>query len=161
MKNSKAKICTTAGCIAALYVVLTLVSNAFGLASGVIQIRISEALCVLPLYFSGSVSGLTIGCFLSNLIMGSIAPDVVFGTLATFVGALFTRIMRKNKYAAIMGPVISNTIAVPLILKYAYGLDSAWWYMALTVFIGEFISCVVIGIIFMKAIEKRKLGNLK
>ncbi len=157
MKNLNVKFCTTAGCIATLYVVLTLISNVFGLASGAVQVRISEALCILPLYMKSAVPGLTVGCFLSNLIMGSPLPDVIFGSVATLSGAVFTRVLRKNKYVAITGPVISNTIIVPFVLKYAYNLDGAWWYMAATVFAGEVISCIVFGVILMKAIEKRGL----
>ena len=90
MKKSSTQFVVYGGLIAALYVVLTLVSQLFGLASGVIQVRLSESLCMLPCLTSAAVPGLSIGCLIANFIMGSPWQDVVFGTLATVIGAVGT-----------------------------------------------------------------------
>ena len=152
--NNKTKMISRASMIGALYVVLTLIANAFGLASGAIQIRLSEALCVLPIFFPEAIAGLSIGCLISNIITGCALPDVVFGTIATLLGALGTRAFRKTRILSMMCPVISNTIIVPLVLKYAYGLGDAWYYLAFTVCIGEILSCMVIGTMVMKITDK-------
>ena len=82
--------------IAAIYVVLTLMANMFGLANYAVQVRFSEALTVLPAYVSSAIPGLTIGCLISNLLTGAMAPDVIFGSLATFIGAVFTYLLRRH-----------------------------------------------------------------
>ena len=80
---------TKAAFIAALYVVLTELSAQFGLSgTNVIQFRISEALTILPFFTSAAIPGLAIGCFLSNLLTGAAAWDVVFGTAATLDGMI-------------------------------------------------------------------------
>ena len=99
--NKKVKFITQSAAIAALYIVLTVFISAFGLASGVIQIRISEALCILPYFSLSAVPGLFIGCLVSNLITGCALWDVVFGSVATLLGAIFTYLLRnKSKYFA-------------------------------------------------------------
>ena len=82
-KHNKSAFLTQSGVIAALYVVLTLVAKAMGLDSGQIQLRLSEALCVLPVFLPAAVPGLTVGCLLANILCGNIFWDVLFGTLAT------------------------------------------------------------------------------
>ncbi len=140
--------------IGALYVVLTLIANAFGLASGAIQVRLSEALTVLPIFFPEAIAGLSIGCLVSNIITGCALPDIIFGTLATLIGALGTRALKKHRALAILCPVISNSIIVPFVLKFAYGLGDAWYYLLCTVCIGEVISCVVLGSFVIKMTDK-------
>ena len=113
-----------AAIIAALYVVLTMLIGAF--ASGPIQIRISEALTVLPCFTPAAIPGLTIGCFFANLFTGCAAPDVLFGTLATLLGALGSYALRnRSKWLVPLPPVIANTIIVPFVLRYAYHLPDA------------------------------------
>ena len=79
-----------AAVIAALYVVLTYLAAGFDLASGAIQVRFSECLTILPYFTTAAVPGVTLGCLIANILIGSAAPDVIFGTLATFLGALGT-----------------------------------------------------------------------
>ncbi len=147
---------------AALYVVLTLLASALGLSSGVIQVRFSEALTVLPVFFPGAVWGLFAGCIISNIITGAAALDVVFGSLATLVGALFTRIIgKKHPYLSNLPPIIANSVAVPLVLKYVYCLDGALWFFVLTVALGEIISCGVLGTLLLKGIKKYDIPFLK
>ena len=77
-----------AGIVAALYTVLTCLIGAFGLANGAIQFRISEALCILPVFMPAAIPGLTVGCLLSNLLTGCVWQDILFGPVATLLGAL-------------------------------------------------------------------------
>ncbi|MCM1037689.1 MAG: QueT transporter family protein [Ruminococcus sp.] len=150
-----------AAMIAALYVVLTLIANAFGLANHVIQVRISEALTILPYFTPAAIPGLFIGCLLSNILTGCIVPDIIFGSLATLIGALGTYALRKWKWCAPLTPILANILIVPLVLIYGYGLliDGAsviycYGYYALTVGIGEIISCGVLGMILLFSLEK-------
>ena len=154
--NTKSSYISQGALIAALYVLLTLVSSAFGLSSGAIQLRLSEMLTVLPLYFSSAVPGLFIGCIIANLITGSAIWDVVFGSLATLVAAIITSKMQKARYLASLPPVLANTLVVPFVIKLVYGDTMALWLIAITVFIGEILSCTVLGTILITFMEKRK-----
>ncbi|MCR5155742.1 MAG: QueT transporter family protein [Butyrivibrio sp.] len=150
--RSKAVLLAQAGLIAALYVALTYLSAYFNLASGAIQVRISEALTVLPFFTVAGVPGVTLGCFLANLLIGSPWPDVVFGTFATLLGALGSYALKKNRILVSVPPVISNMVIVPLILKFAYSVPGELWYFAITVGIGEIVSCVVFGQVLITAL---------
>ena len=142
------------GAIAALYVVLTFVAQAFGLASGVIQVRLSEALTILPCVTFAAVPGLTVGCVLANLLTGCALWDVVFGSLATLIGAIGTRLLQKKPLLAWIPPVLSNAIIVPIVLQKVYGVPDSFWYLMLTVGAGEVIACGVLGLLFYKALAK-------
>lgn len=147
---------TKAAFIAALYVVLTELSAQFGLSgTNVIQFRISEALTILPFFTSAAIPGLVIGCLLSNILTGAVVWDVVFGTLATLIGAVLTYALRKYKWLAPVPPILANTIIVPIVLRFAYGFEDAWWFLALTVFIGEFVCCGILGMLLLFALQKR------
>ena len=147
MKNNQTMKIANAGLIAALYVVLTYVAASVGLASGVIQVRISEALTILPVFTAAAVPGLTVGCVLANLLTGCAAWDVVFGSLATLIGAVGTRMMRKTPQLAWIPPVVANVAIVPIVLMKVYGAEDAWWFLALTVGAGELISCGLLGLL--------------
>ena len=147
MKNNQTRKIANAGLIAALYVVLTYVAASVGLASGVIQVRISEALTILPVFTAAAVPGLTVGCVLANLLTGCAAWDVVFGSLATLIGAVGTRMMRKTPQLAWIPPVVANVAIVPIVLMKVYGAEDAWWFLALTVGAGELISCGLLGLL--------------
>ncbi len=154
MKKNKVLFLTQAAMIAALYVVLTFVSNAFGLASGAIQIRISEALTILPYFTPVAVPGLFIGCIISNLLTGCALFDVIFGSLATLLGAVGTRLLRRVKWLAPLPPIIANTVIVPFVLTYVYALPGGIPYFMLTVGIGELISCGILGMILLTVLSK-------
>lgn len=145
MKNKNMRSLTYGAMTAALYVVLTLLSQICGLASGPVQVRLSEALCALPCFFPGATAGLTVGCFLANLLTGGLPLDAVFGSLATLLGAIGTMKLRKKRWLCLIPPVIANTLAVPLILRFAYGLSLPLWQSALGVFAGETLSCFLAG----------------
>lgn len=153
---------TQAALIAALYVVLTLVSAAFGLDSKAIQFRLSEVLTVLPALTPAAIPGLFIGCLLSNFICGAMLPDMIFGSLATLIGAVGTYFIGKRvKWLSALPPIAANTVIVPLVLKYAYHLDGTVPFFALTVFIGEFVCCGILGTVLLYAIPKRLATQMK
>lgn len=145
MRNTRLIFLSQAAVIAALYVVLTFVSALMGLASGAIQVRLSEALCVLPCFTAAAVPGLFVGCIVANLLTGCALWDVVFGSLATLIGAVLCRVLRRHRLPALVPNILSNTVIVPLVLMYVYGTPETFWYLALTVGIGEIISCGVLG----------------
>lgn len=155
MKNKSVLFMTQAAMIAAIYVVLTVLFAPFGF--GEIQVRIAEALTILPYFTSAAIPGLFIGCLIGNILGSAILPDIIFGSLATLIGACFTYLLRKqSKYLAPLPPIISNTIIVPFVLHYAYGLNLPIPFMMLTVGIGEVISCGVLGMILYTALQKHR-----
>lgn len=144
-----------AGVIAALYVALTHLSNLMGLASGVIQVRISEAFCILTFFTPAAIPGMTIGCFLANLTTGCVWADVLLGSLASLLGAVGGWLLRKLSVWLVPIPtVLANMIIVPFVLKYAYGFEDAWWFMVLTVGAGEIIAAYVLGMLLYFALRK-------
>lgn len=153
----KTRNLTHGAMIAALYVLLTLLSKLFGLDSGVIQVRFSEALCILPCFTSAAIPGLFIGCMLSNILAGALVWDVAFGSIATLIGAIFTRMLRAHPYLATLPPILANTLIIPFVLAYAYGFEGGAAYFMLTIGIGEVISCGVLGSLLLSAIKKTRL----
>ena len=144
---------TQSAMIAAIYVVLTVLFAPFGF--GQIQVRIAEALTVLPYFTPAAIPGLFIGSLIGNIIGGAIIPDIIFGSLATLIGACFTYLLRKrSKFLAPVPPILANTIVVPLVLYYAYGFNLPIPFMMLTVGIGEIISCGILGMILFSAVKK-------
>ncbi len=142
-----------AAMIAAIYVVLTFIANAFGLANYAVQVRFSEALTILPYFTPAAIPGLFIGCLLSNILTGCALPDIIFGSIATLIGAVLTRMLRKNKWLAPIPPIVSNAVIVPFVLLYAYGIKPLWLSF-ITVTIGEMISCGVLGMLLLFVLKK-------
>lgn len=97
--------------IAAIYVALTMSFSA--ISFGPVQFRISEALCILPFFTPAAIPGLFIGCFLSNLLCGAAVMDVVFGSIATLIGAVGSYCLRHNKWLVCVPPILANAIIVP------------------------------------------------
>ena len=153
MRNKKVLLIVQAALIAAIYVVLTYFISAFNLASGAIQVRISEALTILPVFTPAAIPGLFIGCLLSNLLTGCMPLDVVFGSLATLIGACGTYALRKNKWLAPLPPIIANTLIVPFVLRYAYGSEGIFAMFFVTIGASEFIVCGVIGMLLLFALN--------
>lgn len=143
---------TQAGAIAAIYVVLSLFAQGFNLASGAIQCRFSEVLTILPFFTTAAVPGLIIGCFLSNIFIGSPLLDIIFGTLATALGAIGTRCLRKHMLLCTFPPVISNALIIPVVLRYGYGITQFYFYLMLTVGAGQIIMCVFAGGIILRGL---------
>lgn len=125
--NKKVLWICHAAMIAALYVVLTLCINAFGLASGVIQVRISEALTILPYFTPAAIPGLVIGCLISNTITGCALLDILLGSFATLLGALGSYALRRFKWLVPLPPIIANTLIVPYVLRIAYGVEARYF----------------------------------
>ena len=166
MKDTKKlTLYTTRGAlIAALYVVITELATLMGLSSGVIQFRISEALCILPIFFPEAVPGLFIGCILSNMLVpGVVIWDIIFGSIATLIGALGARLLRtlpeKHKWVATLPTVLANMIIVPFVLIYAYGVPDSYLFLMLTVGIGELV-CAGAGGSALYYVLKRYEGKL-
>lgn len=163
-KRISPRFVATAGIIAALYCVATLVSTLCGLSSGVIQIRISEAFCVLPVFTPAAIPGLFVGCLVSNLISGCHPLDVVFGSLATLVGAVgawaLSKLPLKDGFPrgllATLPNVVANTVVVPLVLKAVYGIGDALPYIFACVGAGEIASGAFLGTLLYLALYKRK-----
>lgn len=150
-----------AAMIAAIYVVLTFIAGAFGLANYAVQVRFSEALTILPFFTPAAIPGLFIGCMLSNILTGCALPDIIFGSLATLIGALGTYALRRWKWCAPICPILANTIIVPLVLIYGYGfliegmsVVQCYGYYCLTVGAGEIISCGILGMILLFSLQK-------
>lgn len=148
---------------AALYIVLTYIANAFGLANYAVQVRFSEALTILPCFTPAAIPGLFIGCLLSNILTGCALPDILFGSLATLLGALGTYALRRWKWCAPLPPILANTVIVPFILIYGYGLVieglstlQCYGYYCLSVGAGEVVSCGILGLILFSVLQKYK-----
>lgn len=153
-QNRARNICISA-VIAALYVVLTLICAALGLSSGAIQLRVSEALCMLVCFSPSAITGLTVGCLISNIITSANILDIVFGTLATFIGALGGYYLRKHTYLVTLPTLAANTVIVPLVIVYGFGVtDTSLPLVALTVGIGEFLSATVLGTALLIVLKK-------
>ena len=170
----KVQFITQAAVIAALYVVLTLFANALGLANYAIQVRFSEALTILPFFTPAAIPGLFVGCLISNILGGCIIWDIVFGSLATLIGAFGTYqislLAHSNRTSlkaastekpvfiyevcAAIPPIAANTVIVPFVLAYAYKFEGGVPYFMLTVGIGEVISCGILGIMLLKVLKK-------
>ncbi|NMB42671.1 MAG: QueT transporter family protein [Clostridiales bacterium] len=154
MNNNKTLFTTQAAIIAAIYVALVYIFSP--ISFGAVQVRIAEALTVLPFFTPAAIPGVTIGCFLSNLLMGSDPLDVVFGSLATLIGAVVSYKLRHNKFLVPIPPILANTIVVPWVLKIAYAESAPIPLMMLTVGLGEVVSIGILGMLLLVALEKRK-----
>lgn len=163
MKNKNVAFLTQAAIIAAIYVVLGVAFAAIG--SGAIQVRIAESLTILPIFTPAAIPGLFVGCLISNILSANIIPDIIFGSLATLIGAIGT--YRLGKIQPVLGtlpPILANTIIVPLVLRYGYGQPLPIPYMMLTVGAGEIISCGLLRMILytsLKPIKMRIFGSVK
>jgi uncharacterized membrane protein len=166
MRDNKVTYIVQAAMIAAIYVVLTVLISTVNLASGAIQVRISEALTILPYFTASAIPGVTIGCFIANIVTGASIFDIVFGSLATLLGAIGTYMLRRHRFLCTLPPVISNMIIIPFVLRYAYGLsmvigghDLAIPFYMVTVGAGEVICCCVLGTILLNALLKANVFN--
>ena len=153
-KRSSALWIAQSAAIAALYVVLTLIFAP--ISFGEMQVRISEALTVLPLFTPAAIPGLFVGCVLGNLLGGAIVWDVVFGSLATLLGAVGGYLLRKNRWLVPLPTVIANGIIVPFVLRYGYGVELPIVLMMVYVAVGEIISCYGLGELLITVLQKHR-----
>ena len=122
MKNKGTQFLTEAAAIGAIYVVLTLLLAP--LSFGEVQIRFSEALTILPFFTPAAIPGLFIGCIIANLLGGAIPVDIIFGSIATLIGAVFTyKLRNSNRFLAPIPPIAANAIIVPFVLRFGYGVN--------------------------------------
>nr|WP_319489791.1 QueT transporter family protein [uncultured Caproiciproducens sp.] len=153
--------------IAAIYTVLTLLAAMANLAYGPVQFRFSEALTILPIFTPAAVPGLAIGCLLSNIWSGYGAADMVFGTLATLLAAISTRMVRnirikKVPVLAPLPPVLFNAVIVGLEIAVLSTDGFSWagfWSAALSVGAGELVICYGLGLPLAAALQKVKRGR--
>ena len=150
MKNKGTLFMVQAAAIAAVYVVLTTVFAAFSF--GEVQVRISEALTILPVFTPAAIPGLFVGCIISNFLGGAILMDVIFGSIATLIGAVGSYLLRKNRYLVSVPPILANMIIVPWVLRFAYGSEDMIWFSTITVGIGEILAIGILGQILLSVL---------
>lgn len=160
MSNSRFTIhqLATAGVIAALYAVLAYFASIFGIAYGPIQCRFSEALCVLPFLFPAATPGLFVGCLVANLLSPYGALDIIFGSLATLLAAVWTQ-HTHHKWLAPLPPVLCNAVIVGAVISFQEtgftgAFAGAFAYNAVTVGVGEAIACYVLGGVLLTVLPK-------
>ena len=159
-KTSSSFFIAQGAVIAAAYVALTIAFAPFSFKE--IQVRISEALTILPVFTPAAVPGLAVGCLLANIIGGAELFDVIFGSLATLIGAVGTRMLRDKKpVLAVIPPIVSNMLIIPFVLRYAYSIPLPIPMMMLTVGIGEMISCGILGLLLYKALFAHRKSIFK
>lgn len=160
--NKKTLFLTKAAVIAALYAVFTLLGAAFGISYGSVQLRFSEALCVLPLFTPAAVPGLAVGCFAAN-IFSSVSPfDMLFGTLATLLAAMSSRALRNVRiknypFCSLLTPVLFNGLTVGAETAFFTSGKSFFAAFAvnfLTVALGEAVVLFTLGSFLYFCIEK-------
>lgn len=166
MKNLSVRRLVRCAVIAAVYVVVCLVLAPF--SYGAVQVRVAEALCLLPVFGAEYIVGVTLGCFLANLL-GSTVVDVVFGTLATLLACLVTYKLRDIRVKGLaipasLPPVVFNMIIVgafEITFFFSDGAPTAMLavFNAVTVGIGELISCTILGAALVKLIESNASLN--
>ena len=155
MKNTfSTKKVALGAIIAALYVVITVIFAP--ISFNYMQVRISEMLTILPLFTDAAVPGLFIGCILANLLGGGIPLDIIFGSIATLIGAAAARRLRGNRWLVPVPSIISNALILPLVLKYGYGIGLPYIVLAGYIAAGEFISCFILGEILAAVLLKYK-----
>ncbi len=165
-KHKNTRYIVTGALIAAMYVVLTFLSNTFGLAYGPIQFRISEVLTILPVFTPAAIPGLSIGCLISNIFSFN-AIDMLFGTIATLLSAILTRKLRNIKFfglpiISLLPPILTNAIIVgaEIAIFYLEGTSflSGFLISALDVGLGQAAVCFLLGIpLYLSLKNKRNL----
>lgn len=152
----------------ALYVVLCIVFQP--ISYGAVQVRIAEALCVMPLFDEFAIISVTIGCFIANLYNGN-PIDAIFGSIATFIGLLAIKFIKLSKpylqisknikidafFVKMFPTILSNAIIVPLVLKYTYAESMPLILSGMYVAVGEIISVYLIGYLLYKALKELNL----
>jgi len=138
--------------IAALYAALTLLLAP--ISYGEVQIRVSEALTLLPILLPEAVPALTIGCMLANVLGGCTIFDIVFGTLATLLAAICTRRLRRHQRLASAMPVLFNGVIVGAVVHYAYAPVIALPLCMLFVALGEAVACMLLGPLVLRAVKR-------
>ena len=158
MKNKNTQKLTLAAMVAAAYAVLSLLGAVFGITYGPIQVRFSEALCLLPFLFPETAWGLGVGCLIANLFSPSVGRDCGGGAPAPLIAARSTSRSRTGWLAALT-PGTCNMLLVGAVLAYEQaGTSAAFWpaygLNAATVGAGEAIACLVLGVLLVKQLPR-------
>lgn len=152
MMNKGLRYLAQGAVIAALYAALTLLFAP--ISYGLMQVRISEALCVLPMFTPAAVPGLFVGCLLANLLGGAAVYDVVFGSLATLAAAFLTRKLRFNRFLAPLPAVLVNGLVVGAMLAFLFEVGESFGACFLYISAGQAIACYALGIPLSYALER-------
>ncbi len=162
MQSTKVQRMARCAMIAALYTAVSLLLAPF--SYGAVQVRVAEALTLLPVFTPDAIVGVTLGCLLTNLL-GSSPIDAVFGTLATLIAALLTWKLRGVRWRSLpvlssLMPVVVNAVVVGAEITFFF-MDTPATGAALalnmfTVGLGEVVSCMVLGLLLVKAVEKNR-----
>ena len=154
MRDKKVLFIVQAAAIAAIYVVLTVVFAP--LSFGEVQVRFAEALTILPYFTPAAIPGLFVGCIIGNFLGGAIPVDIICGSIATLIGAFGSYALRKQKFRVPVPPIMANTVIVPFVLFYGYGINLPIPLMMLSVGAGEVLSCGVLGLVILSALDRYK-----
>ena len=156
MKLSSAAIrqLTHSALIAAVYVALTLVFAP--ISFGPMQVRIAEALTILPMFTPAAVPGLYIGCLLANLFGEAVVLDVIFGSLATLIGAAGGWLLRRNRWLVPLPAILANVAIIPFVLRFGYGVKLPLPLLAAYIAAGELCGCFVLGEVLASVLLRRK-----
>ena len=154
MRDKKVLFIVQAAAIAAIYVVLTVVFAP--LSFGEVQVRFAEALTILPYFTPAAIPGLFVGCIIGNFLGGAIPVDIICGSIATLIGAGGSYALRKQKFLVPVPPIMANTVIVPFVLFYGYGINLPIPLMMLSVGAGEVLSCGVLGLVILSALDRYK-----
>lgn len=168
-KGKTAKIIQTI-VIAIAYIVLSYIADMFGMAKGIVQVRISDALCVLPYFTPAAIPGLFIGSIISNIII-SLTEDpmtgkmvlsaaaqqyILFSGLSILAASIVSYCVRKFKFVVAIPPIVFNSITMPMIFHYVFRYEDSVAKCFMTVLIGEIISCGLLGTALLLALEDSK-----
>ena len=156
-KKFNAKFMAQGAIIAALYAALTILFAP--ISYGAVQVRMSEAFTILPLFTPAAIPGLFIGCLLANILGGAIVWDIIFGSIATLIGAALGYLLRFNRWLVPIPTIVSNSVIIPFILKYGYAIDMPIGLLIVYIAIGEIIGCYLLGELLGSAILRR--GDLR
>lgn len=141
--------------LAGLYLLLTYIFADFSFHE--IQVRVSEALTILPIFTPAAIPGLFAGCLFSNLLNNAPLIDILLGSFTTLIGAILTWLVPKSKpWLAPIPPIVANSLIVPIILRYGYDVTTPYYKMMLTVGLGEILSCGVLGMLLYLCLNKIK-----
>ena len=154
MKDKKLLFITQAAMIAAIYVVLTYIFAPFSF--GEIQVRISEALTILPVFTPAAIPGLFVGCLVANIVSPVGLVDVIIGSAATLLAALLTYLLREHRLLALLPPVLTNAILVGTELYYFYNVDFSLPACMFWVGLGEMGACYLLGYPLSLLLDKHK-----
>ena len=130
--------------IAAVYVVLCIIFQP--ISYGPVQFRIAEALTIMPLFTPAAIPGLFVGCILANIIGQGVIMDVIFGSLATLIGAVLGYLLRRNRWLVPIPAVVANALIIPFVLRYGYGITDIPIALEMVyILAGEVVGCYILG----------------